>query len=116
MRSAEGVVTVGLAVLALAGASADLDCAFPLEARAHVARLRLAEIEYAEDVHREAHWDELGRCPRGAQYLPCRAAIAQRFEALWEEKRRAIDAKYRRMLDDYEERCRASVSLRATPP
>ena len=50
-----------------AAAAPDLDCEHPAEARAFIARLRLAEIEGAEDIHREAMWEAFGRCPTGSR-------------------------------------------------
>ena len=93
---------------------ADLDCGRPADASAQISRLRLAELEYAEDVHREAHWSALGRCGGGPASDGCRQAETRRHDATWRETRAAIDAKYRRMREAYEERCRAAIS-RAPP-
>ena len=100
--------------LTLAGAPA-LDCAQPGQARAQIARLCLAEIEYAEDVHRHAHWKEMGHCPQGATGDRCRNVVSRRFEAAWEARRAEIEAKYRQMSEDYDAGCRASITLRAAP-
>jgi hypothetical protein len=90
----------------------ELDCERPAEARAFIAQLRLAEIEGAEDIHRAAMWEAFGRCPAGeGAGGPCRAAEQRRFERLWEEQRRGIEAKYREVLGAFEQRCRAIISL-----
>jgi hypothetical protein len=86
------------------------DCARPAEGRELIARLRLAEIEGAEDIHRAAMWEAFGRCPEGAAGTPCRSAERQRFEGEWEGLRARIEAKYRRVLSDFERRCRAILS------
>ena len=86
------------------------DCARPSQGREMIARLQLAEIEGAEDIHRAAMWEAFGRCPEGAAGGPCRAAEQRRFEAEWEGKRARIEAKYRAALGDFERRCRAIIS------
>jgi hypothetical protein len=87
------------------------DCEHPAEARAFIARLRLAEIEGAEDIHREAMWQAFGRCPSGAAGGACRAEEQRRFDARWKVERREIEAKYRDLLGSFERRCRAVISL-----
>ncbi len=88
-------------------AQSEPDCARPAQGRELIARLRLAEIEGAEDIHRAAMWEAFGRCPEGAAGTPCRTAERQRFETEWEGKRARIEAKYRAVLSDFERRCRA---------
>lgn len=98
-------------------AQAELDCARPAQGRELIARLRLAEIEGAEDIHRAAMWDAFGRCPEGGTGGPCRTAERARFEAEWERTRAGIEAKYRTVLGDFERRCRAILSRgRPGPP
>ncbi len=91
-------------------AQSEADCARPAQGRALIARLRLAEIEGAEDIHRATMWEAFGRCPGGAAGGACRIAEQRRFEAEWDGKRAEIDAKYRAALSDFERRCRASIS------
>jgi hypothetical protein len=86
------------------------DCEHPAEARAFIARLRLAEIEGAEDIHREAMWQAFGRCPPGTAGVDCRTGEQRRFDARWEVERREIEAKYRDVLGAFERRCRAVIS------
>lgn len=93
-------------------AQPDLDCARPTQGRELIARLRLAEIEGAEDIHRAAMWEAFGRCPEGAAGGPCRTAEQQRFGAEWERTRARIEAKYRGVLSEFERRCRAIISGR----
>jgi hypothetical protein len=90
-------------------AQSELDCARPTRGRELIARLRLAEIEGAEDIHRAAMWEAFGRCPEGAAGGPCRTGEQRRFEAEWEGQRAQIDAKYRAVLSDFEQRCRAII-------
>lgn len=98
---------VGLGPVVAALAQADLDCDQPTEARAVIGRLRLAEIEGAEDIHRARMWDAFGRCPAGAAGEPCRQAERRRFDARWDEEKGRIEAKYRSILQDFEQRCRS---------
>jgi len=95
-------------------AQPELDCARPTQGRELIARLRLAEIEGAEDIHRATMWEAFGRCPEGTAGSPCRIAERERFEAEWEGKRAQIEARYRAVLSDFERRCWAIIS-RARP-
>jgi len=95
-------------------AQTDLDCARPIQGRELIGRLRLAEIEGAEDIHRAAMWEAFGRCPPGAAGDPCRTTERLRFEADWERQQAWIETKYRAVLSDFERRCRAIIS-RARP-
>ena len=90
-------------------AQSEPDCSRPAQGRELIARLRLAEIEGAEDIHRAAMWEAFGRCPEGAAGGSCRTAEQRRFEAEWEGQRAQIDAKYRAVLSDFELRCRAII-------
>jgi len=99
------------ALLAILGlAQAELECAHPARSRTLIDRLRLAELEYAEDLHREAFWSALGRCPGEPAGAACRAREQGNFDARWREQRAHIDAKYRKMHEDFEVRCQASIS------
>ena len=91
-------------------AAPELDCERPAEARALIALLQLAEIEGAEDIHRAAMWEAFGRCPAGDAGGPCRSEEQRRFEGRWEERRKAIEAKYRDVLREFEERCQAVIA------
>jgi hypothetical protein len=102
---------IGLALTGvLLMAQADLDCARPIQSRNFIAKLRLAEFEWAEDVHREALWNAFGRCPAGPGQAACRAEQQRRFDAEWQKIREGIDAKYRKMEEDFDLRCQASIS------
>lgn len=97
-------------------AQSEPDCARPAQGRELIARLRLAEIEGAEDIHREAMWEAFGRCPEGAAGTSCRTAERERFETEWEGLRARIEAKYRGVLSDFERRCRAILSRAGLGP
>lgn len=103
-----------LAILLLAGslsaAQIDLDCGAPAAARALVGRLALSEIEGAEDINRAAMWDAFGRCPPGPARQACAESQRRHFEAEWQRQKARIEAKYRKILDDFEARCRASLA------
>jgi len=94
-----------------AGAQLEMDCARPQQARNVVGRLMLSEIEGAEDTNRAAMWEAFGRCPTGAgaDAAACRKKEQKRFEAMWEQQKRVIQDKYRKMLSEFEARCQASV-------
>ncbi|MGH7367283.1 MAG: hypothetical protein ACREK9_12820 [Candidatus Rokuibacteriota bacterium] len=93
-----------------AGANPNLDCARPAEAHRLIGRLTLAEIEWAEDVHRAAMWDAFGRCPGGAAGEACRRGERRRFDAVWQRQKRQIKTKYRTMLAEFEQRCLAAIT------
>jgi hypothetical protein len=94
----------------LLGAEPDLDCARPDQARIWLGRLMLSEIEGAEDIHRAAMWDAFGRCAPGDNGGPCRESQRLRFEAQWDRQKKEIEDKYRKMLSDFEDRCRAATA------
>src|SRR5262245_2618628 len=103
------------ALLFLVGAavqpdSLGLDCTEPSAARTLVGRLRLSEIEGAEDINREAMWEAFGRCPPGPAREACASREQSRFEAKWDEEKRGIELKYEKILNDFEARCRGSVT------
>jgi hypothetical protein len=100
---------------AMLAAQMDLDCSKPQQARTWVGRLMLAEIEGAEDIHREAMWAAFGRCPAEAGGAPCRAKTREHFEAEWERQKQGIEDKYRKVLSDFEERCRAAITSKGIP-
>ena len=95
----------------LLGAETDLDCARLDQARIWLSRLMLSEIEGAEDIHRTAMWEAFGRCGTSPVGDLCRESKRQRFEATWERQKKEIEDKYRKMLANFEERCRASIAL-----
>jgi hypothetical protein len=101
-------LALGLAGL-LHGVQLDLDCARPAAARELIGRARLSEIEWAEDVNRAAVWEAFGRCPPGPRAEACRDEQRTRFGAEMDGQKAAIEAKYRLMLEEFEERCRASI-------
>jgi hypothetical protein len=70
----------------------------------------LSEIEGAEDTNRAAMWEAFGRCPGGPGAAACRQKEQQRFESQWERQKKAIEDKYRKMLSEFDERCRAAVT------
>jgi hypothetical protein len=91
-------------------AQADIDCARPAQSRNYIAKLKLAEFEWAEDEHREALWNAFGRCPAGPGQADCRTREQSRFDAEWQKIRAGIEAKYRKMEEDFDLRCQASIS------
>lgn len=101
-----GLALVGL----LQGAQLDLDCSRPTAARELIGRMRLAEIEWAEDVNREALWQAFGRCSRLPGAPTCRDRERDRFAADLAGRAAAIDGKYEQMLKDFEAGCQASIT------
>lgn len=96
-------------MLALVAGELELDCSRPGQARGVVGRLLLAEIEGAEDIHRAAMWEAFGACEPGSAGQPCRDRERRRFDARWDQEKQQLETKYRRMLSDFEERCRSSI-------
>ena len=98
-------------VLTLLSGQVELDCSRREQSRGILARLQLAEIEGAEDIHRAVMWEAFGRCGPGGAGEPCREGERRRFGALWDQQKQEIEAKYQRMRSEFEQRCRGSLSL-----
>jgi|ERR1700757_1603770 hypothetical protein len=98
--------------LGVAGASVqlDLDCAAPERARALIEYARLSEIEQVEDIHRDALSRALANCPEGQGRPACRALQQRQADIDWEQKLAEIKARYQKMHQDFEEKCRASTA------
>jgi hypothetical protein len=92
------------------GGDLELDCARPRAASSLIGQARLSEIEWAEDVNREAMWEAFGRCPPGAGAEACREQQRRDFGADLERQKAAIREKYQKMLRDFLERCLASLT------
>ena len=105
-RLALGLVLAGL----LAEGTLELDCAHPRAARELIGRLRVADIEWAEDVNREALWEAFGRCSALPAALECREREQERFAADWARQKAAIEAKYEQELQDFVARCQAAIT------
>jgi len=88
----------------------ELDCEHLGAARTLIGQARLSEIEWAEDVSREAMWNAFGHCPPGQAAEPCRQQLRQRFEADLDAQKAAIREKYDNLLKDFVERCLASIT------
>ena len=104
------VLLVALAGVTKGDAPLDLDCAHPAAAKELIGRVRLSEIEWAEDVQREALWQAFGRCAEKPDADRCRKAEQERFGADWARQKADIEAKYQQMEKDFEERCQASIA------
>jgi hypothetical protein len=94
----------------------EADCARPDAARELIGRLRLAEIEWAEDVNREALWEAFGRCAALPGAPACRDRERARFAADLDRQVAAINARYEQMLKEFETRCQASITRSPAPP
>ena len=88
----------------------ELHCERPGAARNLIGQARLSEIEWAEDVNREAMWQAFGRCPPGPAAEACRERQRQDFGADLERQKTAIREKYEKALRDFLERCLASIA------
>jgi hypothetical protein len=91
------------------GSDLELDCARPNAASALIGQARLSDIEWAEDVNREAMWEAFGRCPPGPGAPACREQHRRDFETALERQKAAIREKYRKILRDFLEGCLASI-------
>lgn len=89
----------------------DLDCAKPESARALIDYAQLSEIEQVEDIHRDELDKALARCPAGPGRERCRTERRREAEIDWDRKVAEIKARYQRMKEEFEERCRASIVL-----
>ena len=99
-----------LSVLGLSG-QLDLDCARPQSARALIDYAQLSEIEQVEDIHRDELDKKLARCPAGPGRERCQTERRREAEVDWDRKVTEIKARYMRMKQEFEERCRASLVL-----
>ena len=102
-------VAMALALLG-AWAQLDLDCAKPRESRALIDYAQLSEIEQVEDIHRDELDKALARCPAGAGRQSCRTERQRQADLDWDRKVAEIKARYDRMRQEFEERCRASIA------
>ena len=100
-----GLVLAGL----IQGSALELDCAHPRAGWTLIGQARLSEIEWAEDVNREAMWEAFGRCPPGPGAETCREHQRRDFGADLERQKAAIREKCQEMLKDFLERCLASI-------
>ena len=91
-------------------AQLDLDCAHKSRSRAQLDRVLLAEIETAEDIAQAALREALGGCLEGTEPERCRQETRQRFSAIWTKQRAQIEEKYRRLREEFEVGCRASLT------
>ena len=91
-------------------AQLDLDCAHKSRSRAQLDRALLAEIEAAEDDSQAAFRQALGGCLAAAGPERCREETRQRFSAAWTTQKAQIEGKYRGMLEEFEVRCRRSLT------
>lgn len=103
---------VGFALLSFFDtAQLDLDCAKPSASRNLIGQTKLSEIEWAEDVSRAAMWEAFGRCAAaGLRAQECRDEERKRFEADLDRQKAAIEAQYQRMIEEFEQRCQASIT------
>jgi hypothetical protein len=95
---------------ALTAAQLDLDCAVPERSRALIEYARLSEIEQVEDIHRDALDKALARCPLGSGREACRTVRRRAADVDWQRKQAEIKARYDKLHQDFEERCRASIT------
>jgi hypothetical protein len=86
------------------------DCAHKSRSRAQLDRILLAEIETAEDAAQARLREALGGCLAAAGPERCREETRQRFSAAWTTQKVQIEDKYRRILEEFEVRCRASLT------
>jgi hypothetical protein len=101
-----GLVLAGL----IQGGDLGLDCSRPREGWALIGQARLSDIEWAEDVNREAMWEAFARCAPGPAAEACRDQQREEFGADLERQKAAIREKYQSMLREFLERCLASIT------
>jgi len=104
------LMAAALSALGLA-AQLDLDCEKPESARALIDYAQLSEIVQVEDIHRDELDKALARCPPVPGRERCQAERRREAEVDWNRKVAEIKARYQRMKEEFEERCRASLAL-----
>ncbi|MBI2491292.1 MAG: hypothetical protein HYV94_04200 [Candidatus Rokubacteria bacterium] len=98
---------LGLALILLVQAS--LDCGDPAGARQLLGRAQAFEINHLEDAYGAALLDALARCP-APDRAACERARREEFRRTVARSRAEIEAKYRRLLEDFQARCRAPLT------
>ena len=88
----------------------NLDCAHKSKSRLQLDRTLLAEIESAEDAAQAALREALGGCLAGTEPERCRQETRERSSAAWTREKAHIQDKYRRILEEFEVRCRRSLT------
>jgi hypothetical protein len=98
-----GALVIGV----MLGAQMELTCADRTTSLQQIGRARLSEMEHAEDAAWGVLREGLARCaPVGAG---CEAARRDDFDASVARARTVIEERYRRVLEDFEARCRLPV-------
>ena len=100
MRAARDVTVVAVMLVA----SLQLTCVDRAASTEQLGRARLSELEQAEDVAWGILHDALARCRAAAD--GCDARRRAEFDTRMADARASIEARYRRLLDDFETRCR----------
>jgi hypothetical protein len=85
----------------------ELTCADPVASRQQVGRARLSELEQAEDAAWGTLREALARC--GGVADTCDRARAE-FGAEVARARASIEERYRRILEEFEARCRLPLT------
>ena len=86
----------------------ELTCADRAASLQQIGRARVSELEQAEDAAWGTLREALARCASARD--GCEAARRADFDASMARARTAIDERYRRVLEDFEARCRLPVS------
>src|SRR5438477_3476828 len=86
-------LVLGLALVgAIEGVQPDLDCGRPAAGQEMIGRLRLAEMEWKEDVNRVAMWEAFGRCSTRPGAAACREGEREQFDADWADQDGAMSS------------------------
>jgi hypothetical protein len=103
MRVMVGAVVIGVTL----GAQMEPTCAHRTTSLQQIGRARLSELEHAEDAAWGILREGLARC--APVDTPCEAARRADFDAGLARARTLIEERYRRVLEEFEARCRLPV-------
>ena len=104
MRGMVGALVLGVTL----GAQMELTCADRTTSLQQIGRARLSELEHAEDAAGGILREGLARCaPVDAR---CEAARRADFDTRVARARTVIEERYRRILEEFETRCRLPVT------
>ena len=107
MTLAAGLLLSGIALWTAAGV--DPECADEGWKRQVFAQARLFELHDTEEKFRTGLALELAGCLPGPAGGACRTRAQSRFQSERDNPRSEIDDRYRRLLREFEDRCRSTI-------
>lgn len=102
-------MTLVVVLLLLGQGALDVDCRDAARSRREIGQAHAFEITHAENASWESLQEALARCRSAAATDRCEAEARHRYQSERARAREAIEAKYRRIIDELEARCRAPI-------